>query len=107
MYKRQQLEDFAEDVKSQGTAVLAADGYGAVDLQELSEYTAARRAGVEASEMCIRDRRCTWGTLALSGHSRSLAPAESLLSDKAVGSRQSAQNISRRIYTVKPRLLHS
>ena len=44
-----QLEDFAEDVKSQGTAVLAADGYGAVNLQELSEYTAARRAGVEAS----------------------------------------------------------
>ena len=40
-----QLEDFAEDVKSQGTAVLAADGYGAVNLQELSEYTAARRAG--------------------------------------------------------------
>lgn len=40
-----QLED-CEDVKSQGTAVLAADGYGAVNLQELSdEYTAARRAG--------------------------------------------------------------
>ena len=31
-----QLEDFAEDVKSQGTAVLAADGYGAVNLQEVS-----------------------------------------------------------------------
>lgn len=44
-----QLEDFAEDVKSQGTAVLAADGYGVVNLQELTEYTAARRAGVEAS----------------------------------------------------------
>ena len=29
--------------------MLAADGYGAVNLQELSEYTAARRAGVEAS----------------------------------------------------------
>jgi tRNA/rRNA methyltransferase len=44
-----ELEDFAEDVKSQGTAVLAADGYGVVNLQELSEYTAARRAGVETS----------------------------------------------------------
>ncbi len=46
-----QLEDFAEDVKSQGTAVLAADGYGAVDLQELSEYT-ARHCPVAGCRRC-------------------------------------------------------
>jgi len=41
------LEDFAEDAKSQGMTVLAADGYGTVDLQQLVEYSLARPANIE------------------------------------------------------------
>ena len=40
-----ELEEFAEDVKSQGTVVLAADGYGTVNLQDLIDHAAVLRAG--------------------------------------------------------------
>ena len=40
-----ELEEFAEDVKSQGTIVLAADGYGTVNLQDLIDHAAVLRAG--------------------------------------------------------------
>ena len=43
------VEDFAEDVKSQGTAVLAADGYGTVNLQDLVDHAAALRAGAAST----------------------------------------------------------
>lgn len=45
-----ELEDFAEDAKAQGTTVLAADGYGSVDVQQLVSHAAALRAGVEAQK---------------------------------------------------------
>ena len=41
-----ELEEFAEDVKSQGTVVLAADGYGTVNLQDLIDHAAVLRAGL-------------------------------------------------------------
>ncbi|WP_279792230.1 TrmH family RNA methyltransferase [Rothia dentocariosa] len=40
-----ELEEFAEDVKSQGIVVLAADGYGTVNLQDLIDHAAVLRAG--------------------------------------------------------------
>ena len=40
-----ELEEFAENVKSQGTVVLAADGYGTVNLQDLIDHAAVLRAG--------------------------------------------------------------
>lgn len=40
-----ELEEFAEDVKSQGIVVLAADGYGTVNLQDLTDHAAVLRAG--------------------------------------------------------------
>lgn len=42
-----ELEEFAEDVKSQGTVVLAADGYGTVNLQDLIDHAAVLRAGLD------------------------------------------------------------
>lgn len=41
--------EFVEDAKSQGLAVLAADGYGTVDLQELTRYALLKDAGVDAA----------------------------------------------------------
>lgn len=41
------LEEFAEDAKAQGIGVLAADGYGKVNLNDLEDAAAARRLGVE------------------------------------------------------------
>ena len=40
-----ELEEFAENVKSQGIVVLAADGYGTVNLQDLIDHAAVLRAG--------------------------------------------------------------
>lgn len=42
-----ELEEFAEDVKSQGIVVLAADGYGTVNLQDLTDHAAVLRAGLD------------------------------------------------------------
>ena len=42
-----ELEEFAEDAKAQGIGVLAADGYGNVNLDDLSDAAAAKRLGVE------------------------------------------------------------
>lgn len=41
------LEEFAEDAKAQGIGVLAADGYGNVNLDDLSDAAAARRLGAD------------------------------------------------------------
>lgn len=41
------LEEFAEDAKAQGIGVLAADGYGNVNLDDLSDAASAQRLGVE------------------------------------------------------------
>lgn len=50
-----ELEDFAEDAKAQGIGVLAADGYGNVNLDDLVDAAAAARLGVEASERPVYD----------------------------------------------------
>lgn len=41
------LEEFAEEAKAQGIGVLAADGYGNVNLDDLSDAAAARRLGAD------------------------------------------------------------
>lgn len=41
------LEEFAEDAKAQGIGVLAADGYGNVNLDDLSDAAAAHRLGAD------------------------------------------------------------
>ncbi|MBM7051264.1 RNA methyltransferase [Rothia sp. ZJ1223] len=41
------LEEFAEDAKAQGIGVLAADGYGRVNIYDLEDAAAAQRFGVE------------------------------------------------------------
>lgn len=42
-----ELEEFAEDAKAQGIGVLAADGYGAVNLDDLSDAAVAAYYGIE------------------------------------------------------------
>lgn len=41
------LEEFAEDAKAQGIGVLAADGYGNVNLDDLADAAVAKRLGAE------------------------------------------------------------
>ncbi|GAA3700215.1 RNA methyltransferase [Zhihengliuella alba] len=52
--------DLAEALRRTGVGLLAADGYGAADLDELQDRAAARRLGVDAAAEPVLERPTAW-----------------------------------------------
>ncbi len=78
-----ELEEFAEDAKAQGIGVLAADGYGKVNLNDLEDAAAAKRLGVELENKPKYDlsRKTMW---LLGNEAQGLSPEEKRLANTRV-----------------------
>lgn len=78
-----ELEEFAEDAKAQGIGVLAADGYGKVNLHDLEDAAAAKRLGVELENKPKYDlsRKTMW---LFGNEAQGLSPEEKRLANTRV-----------------------
>lgn len=78
-----ELEEFAEDAKAQGIGVLAADGYGKVNLNDLEDAAAAKRLGVELENKPKYDlsRKTMW---LFGNEAQGLSPEEKRLANTRV-----------------------
>ncbi len=78
-----ELEEFAEDAKAQGIGVLAADGYGKVNLNDLEDAAAAQRLGVELENKPKYDlsRKTMW---LFGNEAQGLSPEEKRLANTRV-----------------------
>lgn len=78
-----ELEEFAEDAKAQGIGVLAADGYGKVNLNDLEDAAAAQHLGVELENKPKYDlsRKSMW---LFGNEAQGLSPEEKRLANTRV-----------------------
>lgn len=78
-----ELEEFAEDAKAQGIGVLAADGYGKVNLNDLEDAAAAKRLDVELENKPKYDlsRKTMW---LFGNEAQGLSPEEKRLANTRV-----------------------